>query len=64
MAEYPSNRLNVCSEFLPTCSSLKTCHLCCQPKDAHPDDNDSEYWFQWFVAHTILEITFPVVSND
>jgi hypothetical protein len=60
MTEYPTTRLSVCSEFLATSSNPKLCHLCLHQKGEHPADNDSEYWFQWFVSHTILELTFPI----
>ena len=53
------SRLLPCPDFMESCRH-DLCHICLQPRDAHPRDDDSEYWAQWFVFHTLLELTCRV----
>lgn len=48
-----ASRMYVCSDFLQRVNSDR-CHICLQPKSAHPSENDSRYWAEWLLAE--LEI--------
>lgn len=50
------SRLIVCADFLPTCRDENCCHICRQPKGAHPDDDDAEYWRQWLISEIMIEL--------
>lgn len=54
MTESIGRRLYVCSDFLERVHS-DICHICLQPKGAHPTDNDVQYWAQWLISEMSLE---------
>lgn len=45
-----------CSSFLATCRDPKRCHICLQPKNAHPAPDDSWYWYSWLRFNVLLEL--------
>ena len=44
-----------CSDFLERCRS-DMCHICLQPRSAHPSDYDRAYWADWVVWNVLLEL--------
>jgi hypothetical protein len=48
--------VTACSDFLPTAADRNRCHLCHQPKHAHPYDYDAVYWSQWLIFAVLLEL--------
>lgn len=45
-----------CANFLGTCRDPERCHICQQPRRAHPDDDNSWYWYQWLKFNVLLEL--------
>jgi hypothetical protein len=48
-------RLNVCSTYMARVHSDR-CHLCLQPENAHPHDDDRQYWAQWLVWSVLMDL--------
>lgn len=62
MTNYSDSRLSVCPDFVASCRH-SLCHVCLKSRSSHPSDDDTEYWAQWTVFHTLTELALPVADE-